>query len=148
MMTARVTIEEYRQLSLFKGKRQRGVRAPAAAEFRTQCALADLLRNWASPEWFWTAFPAGEKRTAATGARLKRMGAKPGVSDFIFIAPNGLFFGLELKRRNGRLSEPQEAFADWCFRHNVPYAVANSYDTAKEILVAWGVIETSRGWPS
>ena len=40
-----------RQLSLFKGKRQRGVAAPPPKEFATHCALADLLRRWTMPGW-------------------------------------------------------------------------------------------------
>ena len=38
-----------RQLSLFEGKRQRGVAAPPPKEFATHCALADLLRRWTMP---------------------------------------------------------------------------------------------------
>jgi hypothetical protein len=139
-MTAHLSLGEYRQLSLFKGKRQRGVRPKAAPEFRTQCALADLLRQCASSEWFWTAFPAGEKRTEATGARLKRMGLKRGVSDFVFISPGGEFCGLELKRRGERQSEAQMAFEAWCLAHGVTYAVVDSYDAAVAILKRWGVL--------
>jgi hypothetical protein len=39
-----------RQLSLFEGKRQRGVAAPPPKEFATHCALADLLRRWTMPD--------------------------------------------------------------------------------------------------
>ena len=52
-----------RQLSLFKGKRQRGVAAPPPKEFATHCALADLLRRWTMPGWVWTHFPSGEERS-------------------------------------------------------------------------------------
>jgi hypothetical protein len=138
-------VEEYRQLDLLKGKRQRGVRPPAAPEFRTQCALVRLLRYSADPEWFWTAFPSGELRTAATGARLKAMGLKPGVSDLIFISPSGQFWGLELKARGGRLNDSQEAFKHWCHRHGIAYAVADGFDAAVAVLVAWGVLKTEVG---
>ena len=134
------------QLDLLKGKRQRGVKAPPALEFRTQCALADLLRYSADKDWFYTAFPSGEKRTEATGARLKRMGVKAGVSDFIFISPAGQFHGLEIKRgKLGRLSAAQESFAAWCDRHGVAYRVARDYDEAVAILVRWGVLKTAVG---
>ena len=138
-------VEEYRQLDLLKGKRQRGVRPPAAPEYRTQCALVRLLRYSADPDWFWTAFPAGELRSKATAGRLKAMGVKPGVSDLVFISPDGRFLGLELKRRGGRLSETQEAFQAWCDRHGVAYAVADSYDAAVAVLVRWGVLTTEVG---
>ena len=134
------------QLDFLKGKKQRGVKPPPALEFRTQCALADLLRYAADKDWFFTAFPGGEKRSAATGARLKRMGVKPGMSDFIFISPAGQFYGLEIKRgRLGRLNEAQESFRAWCDRHGVAYAVADSYDAAVAVLVGWGVLKTEVG---
>lgn len=136
-----MSVAEYRQLNLFRSKRQKGTRPPAAPEFRTQCALADHLRYSANPEWFWTAFPSGELRTKETGARLKRMGLRPGVSDFILISPEGRFYGLEIKRvRGGRLSISQEAFQDWCQRHGVAYEVAEGFDAAVSILKAWGVL--------
>jgi hypothetical protein len=139
-------VEEYRQLDLLKGKRQRGVRPPAALEFRTQCALADLLRYSADPEWWWTSFPADGLRTKVTAARLKRAGLRAGMSDFIFISPNGQFWGLELKRgKLGRLSPAQEAFRHWCHRHGIAYAVADGFDAAVEILTAWGVLKTEVG---
>jgi hypothetical protein len=129
-------------------KRGRFRKAPPALEFKTQCALADLLRLKANPDWWWTAFPADGLRTAATGARLKRAGLRAGMSDFIFIAPTGRFLGLEIKRgRLGRLSEAQEAFADWCARHGVTYAVADSYDAAVTVLVAWGVLKAALEQP-
>jgi hypothetical protein len=49
---------------------------------------------------FWTAgslrvgiqhFPTGEKRDASTGAKLKRMGTKPGWPDLILVSPSGEF---------------------------------------------------------
>jgi hypothetical protein len=146
-MALRVSPQQLHMWIDAKGeKKARFRRPPPAPEFRTQCALAELLRYSADPEWFWTAFPSGEKRTAATGARLKRMGVKPGVSDFIFISPDGRFCGLELKRgRLGRLSEAQESFRDWCQRHGVTYAVADSYDAAVTILVGWGVLKSEVG---
>jgi hypothetical protein len=85
-------------------------------------------------------------RSKATGGRLKRAGLRAGMADFIFISPNGQFWGLELKRgKLGRLSESQEAFKHWCHRHGIAYAVADSYDAAVKVLVAWGVLKTEVG---
>jgi hypothetical protein len=39
------------------------------------------------PGWQWTHLPFGEKRSAVTGARLKRMGTKRGWPDFILLSP-------------------------------------------------------------
>lgn len=139
-----------RQLHMWIGedgkKKARFRKPPPALEFETQCALVRTLQEYANPEWFWTAFPSGEKRTKATAGRLKAMGVKPGVSDFVFISPDGLFHGLELKRgKLGRLSASQESFAAWCGRHGVAYEVAGSFDAAVAILVGWGVLKTDVG---
>jgi hypothetical protein len=141
-----------RQLHMWIGekgeKKARFRKAPPPLEVKTHIAIADLLRLKANPEWFWSAFPAGEMRTKATAAKLYRMGVKAGVSDLIFIAPTGRFLGLEIKRgRLGRLSEAQEAFADWCARHGVTYAVADSYEAAVSILTGWGVLKAALEQP-
>src|SRR5262245_8096240 len=107
-----------RQLSLFKGKRQRGVRPPTPREFLTHVALADLLRRWCPVEWLWTHFPAGEdrghvwikgERRSPAAEKLKRMGLRPGFPDFQFFHIKGDCLFLELKRqRGGRQSDDQE----------------------------------------
>ena len=139
------------QLHLFRrGHKPAPVRA--APEFRFSCAFADLLRRSASSEWWWMHYPAGEERTAKVdaegrrfspaGARLKRMGLKTGVADYLFISPIGRTYALELKRRDGGdLSGDQEKFRDWCRAHNVPWRVARSFDQALEIVTAWGVLK-------
>ena len=76
------------QLHLFR-RRHKPETPPAAPEFATCCALADTLRIGASPDWFWCHYPAGEARTAITGARLKRMGTKAGVADYLLCSPDG-----------------------------------------------------------
>jgi hypothetical protein len=134
---------QFRQLSHFKGKRQRGVRQSAPKEFSIHCMVADDLRRFCAPDWRWTHFPAGEARTAATGARLKRMGTQAGWPDFILLDPDGRFYGLELKRRGNTLSDTQLAFRAWCWSHDVRYAVADSYHEAVAVLKIWGVLPQS-----
>lgn len=139
-----------RQLSLFKGKRQKGVKAPPALEFKTQVAIADALRWAIMPGWQWTHFPAGEarpsfidskgRRVSPAADRLKRMGLNPGWPDIVLLSPQGRFYGLELKRGNAPLTEGQEAFQKWCGDHLVPYAVARSYEEAIAQLAEWGAI--------
>jgi hypothetical protein len=138
------------QLSLFKGKRQRGVKPPPALEFKTHCMVADALRIGAMPGWQWTHFPAGEarpsfvdkkgRRVSPAADRLKRMGLMPGWPDFVLVSPAGRFFGLELKRGKAPLTDDQEAFRKWCGAHLVPYVVARSFDDAIRALAGWGAI--------
>ena len=87
-----------RQLSLFKGKTQRGVAPAPPKEFQLHCMLADTLKLCCSDRWRWTHLPMGEHRDIITASRLKRMGVQPGWPDFIFIGPGEVIF-LELKDR-------------------------------------------------
>jgi hypothetical protein len=129
------------QLDLFKGKRQRGTKAPPALERATHIALADAIRISISPGWLWFHVPNGELRETQTANLLKRMGVSPGVSDFIFIAPAlGRVHALELKRRGRTPTETQRAFlsgvraaggiADWC----------DNFEDAIRILKGWGAV--------
>ncbi|RWP05084.1 hypothetical protein [Mesorhizobium sp.] len=141
---------EARQLSLFKGRRQRGVKPPPPPEFKTHVAVADALRHGCSPGWLWTHFPAGEerpgfkdkkgRRVSPSASRLKRMGLKRGWSDFLLIDPAGRHYWLELKRGRAGLTEDQEAFRDACWARDVPWALARSFDEAIAQLASWGAV--------
>ena len=81
--------EEERQLSLLKGPRQKGEKAPLPSEFEMQCVVADTLRLGLSLGWRYSHFPGGELRTDETGRRLKRMGLTRGWSDLLLLNPAG-----------------------------------------------------------
>ena len=129
-----------RQLSLFKGRRQRGETPPLPLEFRTHVAVADALRVGCVAGWLWTHFPAGEHRDEATGARLKRMGLQKGWPDFLLIDSTGKHHWLELKRGKAPLTKEQEAFRDACQARGVAWAVARSFDEAIVALTLWGAL--------
>jgi hypothetical protein len=114
--------------------------APPAPERRTHIAIADTLRADCRPGWWWSHVPSGELRTENTGALLKRMGLKPGMSDFLFIAPDGSHAWLELKRADGVLSDSQTDFLGMLRQRGVKCAVARSYADAIEQLKQWGVL--------
>jgi elongation factor P hydroxylase len=62
----------------------------------------------------WFAVPNGEKRDKPTGAKLKLMGVRPGVADFILLTSTALALAVELKTLKGRQSEDQKGFqAAW-----------------------------------
>ena len=145
------------QLSLFKGKRQRGVKRPPAKEFATHCMVADTLRRWQTPGWRWSHFPAGEFRHPAVAMRLKRMGVQVGWPDFVLlsgipatsdaIAANPDFVGtahfLELKRQGSKLSDWQQSFAEFCAFNGYPYFWCDNYRDAVNQLKAWGAVRAS-----
>jgi hypothetical protein len=109
--------------------------------------VADVLDRWLAPDWIFTHIASGELRDKATAGRLKRMGVKPGWPDFILISPEGRSHFLELKRRGGRLTPEQAAFADWCEATprevTVAFACCDSFDGALETLKGWGALRVS-----
>jgi len=99
-------------------------------EFRLQCAVADLLAKYEGRLVYFHV-PNGERRNAITGARLKRMGAKRGVSDFVVLGNNRVEFW-ELKAAKGQLSKEQKAFSRAVASHGFTVHVIRSLDDAKE----------------
>jgi len=132
--------DQWRQLSLLKGKRQKGELLPLAREFKTHVALAKALAVGLNPGWLANHFPAGELRDKATAGKLKAMGLKPGWPDFVLIDPVGTHYWLELKRGKAPLSEAQAAFGEAMLKRLVPWAVARSFDEAVTILTGWGAL--------
>lgn len=129
-------------------KRRRRIARPAS-EFNTHVAVADVLRRWSTPGWRWTHLPFGEHRNAVTGARLKRMGTQVGWPDFILLSPAvppdqpGTAHFLELKRAGAKLSEFQQAFADFCVANDFPHYWCDNFTDAIIMLKAWGVVRAS-----
>jgi|SRR5215467_680847 len=129
------------QLDLFT-RRVRRSRDPY--EIALHGLVVDTLTRWAQPGWMWSHFAAGERRDAKTGAKLKRLGLKSGWPDLLIFPPvpaHGPAF-LELKRRGGRLSPAQQAFADWAHSYGYRHEVVADYASALVILKGWGVIRT------
>ena len=138
------------QLSLFKGKRQRGVKAPPALEFHLHCMVADMLRRWQTPGWRWSHFPAGEFRPWGTGNRLRRMGLQVGWPDFILLSPRafstdppGHVHFLELKREGAKLTDYQHAFMEFCALNGYPYIWCDNFKDAIAALKNWGALRAS-----
>jgi hypothetical protein len=144
-----------RQLSLFKGRKQRGIAPPPAPEFNSHVIIADLLKRWGSPRWRWTHIPSGEhrehrvnpktgKRYSLTGQRLQRMGLVAGFPDFIFFGPDRAVFLLELKRAKlGRLSEDQEKIFGHLEACGFHLLVTDSIDEAVSALKAIGILRAN-----
>jgi hypothetical protein len=134
-----------RQLSLFKGKRQRGIKPPPPLEFSIQVMLADMLRRWCNPAWEWTHLPLGEKRNIVTAVRLKRMGARPGWPDFIFAGPNAKIVFLELKRKGNGLSDAQEIIANHLRDCGFEYLITDNLNEAVAWLKRLGILRATIG---
>jgi hypothetical protein len=126
-------------LALAAGRRARARKAPVVRprEITLHLDVARVLRDHCLPEWIWFHVPNGERRDVRTGARLKKMGVKPGVPDFLLISPHGSVRLLELKRPGESLSEPQEDFRIHCVKHGIAHAIAYDFSQALTALNAW-----------
>jgi hypothetical protein len=113
----------------------------SAKEFVEQCALMDwcriptVLRQY--PEIaLLHHIPNGEKRDAATAARLKRMGVKPGIPDLFLPAARAKFHGLyvELKRVGKDETDVQEKVIETLRAQGYAVAVCQGWEMARKAI--------------
>lgn len=110
-------------------------------EARLQKVIIQHLELAAAPGVLWLHIPNQGKRSVAMGAELKRMGLRPGASDLLFVKDGQVYF-LEVKAKDGRLSDEQKQFAvdacdagatvGWCY----------SIDDALRTLRSWGILRS------
>lgn len=106
-----------------------------------QNAVADFLAGALHPPTMWTAFPAGGGGKIR-GAKLKRMGLKPGWPDIIVLHPyelTTLVVGIELKAAKGRLSAPQIETCEALWAANARYVECRSLEEVQRCLERAGV---------
>lgn len=114
---------------------------PEPTETQTHIAVAEHLRHRGVPGLWWTHPPNGEVRDKATGAKLKAMGTRPGTPDLVLLHA-GRFYGLELKRTDGRLSPAQIEARASIENAGGYWAVAHGFDQALTILGTWGLLKS------
>ncbi len=78
--------------------------APEPPETDLHASVADALELLVLPPAEWTTFPAGHiQLTGQQAAKLHRLGLKRSWPDLLIV--HGSLFGIELKRRGGKLSK-------------------------------------------
>jgi hypothetical protein len=110
------------------------------SENAIHCAIAELLQAKGQLSLIWFHPANGEERPARVGAKLKRMGVRPGVADFALTLPDGRSAFLEVKSDRGAPSPDQHAFRADCERIGAPYAIVRSSEEAEAALWAWGAL--------
>lgn len=82
------------------------------------------------------AVPNGGKRDPITASRLKAEGVVPGVSDLIFLYPNGIypFLCIEMKYGKNEQSEHQKEWQEDVESVGGLYLVINSFDSFKTAI--------------
>lgn len=129
-----------RQLSLFKGRRQRGVEPPPPKELGLHIALEQLLRVNCNPAWRYTHIPNGEERDKRVAAKLKAMGVKRGWPDFLFVGPDRRVVGLELKREGEDMTDEQLAIGTHFSACGFAFCCTSRLDVAIGMLRDLGIV--------
>jgi hypothetical protein len=109
------------------------------SEAAFQMDLVTFMRAYGRPDVVWWHVPNGEKRTRRTGAKLMKMGVRPGVADLTVLL-RGECHQLELKDADGRMSKDQERFMEDVQRAGGTYHVAASMHEAIGILTQIGAL--------
>ena len=80
--------------------------------------------------------PNGGNRNAMEGARLKKQGVRPGVSDLILLIPRGQFHSccIELKSKTGTSSKSQKAWAKECVKYGNDYNICDNIEDFKFLI--------------
>lgn len=111
-------------------------------EFRLHCLVADYFRiQYRNLLWYHPA--NGEARTAIAGARLKRMGVRPGTPDIILhwmdLERGHQSGAIELKATKGKQSESQLNFEIMWLQTGARYSLCRSLDDVQLTLYLWNV---------
>lgn len=104
------------------------------SESQIQSAIMAFLDMALPGSYRAFAVPNGGKRSAITGAIMKREGVKAGVPDIAIVREGGSIAFLEVKTPKGRLSNSQVEFRDWCGSHSVPFAVVRGVGDTEAFL--------------
>lgn len=89
-------------------------------------------------EAIWLHYPAGEKRSAFAGAKLKAYGARAGVPDLYFRWSGGVGW-LELKADKGVVSPEQRRFMEQVEQLGDKVAVVRTLEVVEATLRSWGL---------
>jgi hypothetical protein len=115
------------------------VKKGRTSERQIQTTLVEHIRKRQVPDLLWFHVP-NAPRSRITGAILKAMGMRAGVSDLLFLHC-GKLYALELKAADGRPTTEQLRFQADVNRAGGYAALCYGLDRALACLKTWGLIK-------
>lgn len=119
--------------------KRKGASLPPSSELAIHCAIVDMMRKVKRPGIEFFHCPNGENRDAKTGAKLKRMGVLPGVSDLIIMDGRGCFFAMEVKKPGEHATMAQQHFLSAFRATGGKTAIVDSVREAEAVLTNWNL---------
>lgn len=112
---------------------------PLVREDLIHKGIAHLLAVTLPKKVMWWHTPNGEKRSPITAAKLKAMGVKPGVPDFLlYDRQTGYLYCMEVKSRDGHLTDAQRGWMTlFTTSPTGRYAVVRSVEEADQVIHEW-----------
>lgn len=87
----------------------------------------------------WLHVPNESKRSKAAGAIARALGLIPGTADYLFLHADGSF-ALECKGPDGKQTENQKDFEQWCRTQGVPYQMFRTVEEGLGYVRDYGVL--------
>lgn len=125
---------------------------PKLPEHKLQIECSNMLRILMLPDVCWTAVDHGHSFNPTIGRGgqpigllemqlRKARGVHAGISDYLFWR-DSKGYAIELKTRDGVLSDPQKEFHAKLGVAHVPVAVCRSHREVADALTGWGLLRS------
>jgi hypothetical protein len=112
----------------------------APTEDELQRYSADVLRAFAVPGVIYFHVPNGGWRDPATANKLKSMGVRSGVPDWLLLLPHGRYACVEIKTLKGRQSANQVEFQESVKKVSGVYRIARTPEEIDAVFTELGAI--------
>lgn len=108
-------------------------------EHQIHVAIADQVRRRGAHGLVWWHTPNQGTHNVAFRSKLKKLGARAGVGDLVFLL-RGRFFSLEIKTVKGRPTVDQMQFASDVNAAGGCSCVCHGLDAALRVLETWKIL--------
>lgn len=117
---------------------------PRREEHGIQAKFIDELVTALRPDVHVYAIPNGGFRLMTEAIRLKAEGVKSGITDLVFVAPQGVSAWLETKTPKGGMKDEQKGFKAICLRNGHLWGMYRTVEEGMAQVRAWGFLREGK----